>query len=705
MNIEKLDAVYKLYKFQVLPLSDSNARIYSFKTRYYSNADIIILNKNLSKDQKNDLIEKVATLGYAVQIREYQTIEEAENSLFDGFFDIDGSKKEHLNSYNIYKKKIELTIFGNYEYINSEFIDETRNLVRSDSIIQKILSDLKQEGPVLVMLEAAAGFGKTSTSYEVLKHLVEDKENGQIPLFTELSRNRQASIFKYVLYDEIDRRFTAVSLDLVNKHIIDGRIPVIIDGFDELLKNNNEQSDDRFEDAEPMLETIKELLKGQAKIILTTRRTAIFSDDEFSAWLHRNVTDFSFMHYSISEPSIQEWISGQREKDLKRVGLNLKSIANPVLLSYLRSMTDEEFSTSLNNIDQIIDNYIHKLMDREMQRQELTMSIEEQHSVLKSISDYFAQQDITSENRDSLEKKIYERHASLLHSVIERYPIGRKPSIDQLVSKVVMHAFLDKKGDSGQQIGFVNEFILGTFVGQNLIDETDSWLASERFLDFLLVAYIPRDRSTKLKIYEILNRQILSILSTEHRAYVDNYLFGCLNHDLENAFIADMEFRNKFSNGIQIKNVFFSHCEFYNIDFDFHRSQSISFINCTFYGCTIPKGDTQRNVIDFTNCISDNNQLIFEEMQVDISIERIEWDLNRYQRKVLEKFWPSGKERFIPHKRPGTLRLGFAAEEIEEVHVAIDTLIKNGILIQRRGHHSLELNIEHIIEIKKILGR
>ena len=60
---------------------------------------------------------------------------------------------------------------------------------------------------------------------------------------------------------------------------------------------------------------------------------------------------------------------------------------------------------------------------------------------------------------------------------------------------------------------------------------------------------------------------------------------------------------------------------------------------------------------------------------------------------------------FFLHKRQSTLRLGIPAEQVADIDEAIESLIKKDLLIKLRGHHSLELNIEYINEIKKILDR
>lgn len=705
MDLKKLDELYKQYRFQTLPISLQGVKVYSFTSKYFNNADLVVTDRQVDKKAIERITKEVEALGFAVTVRNYKTISEAEDNLFDGFFDIEKSNLLLRKAYDEYTSKVEQVIFGKYEYIRSEYVDLEEDVIKKDDIVKTLIDNIKTPGPVLILLEAAAGFGKTSTAYEVIKIFSEEKNSKKIPLFTELSRNRQASIFKYVLYDEINRRFLGSSLELTIKHIVEGRIPVIIDGFDELLKQKAfEKSAEKFEDAEPMLETIKELLQGEAKIFLTTRRTAIFKDDEFYKWLDENAENFSIFRYSITEPTISDWIPSAREKALQKAGLNLKSISNPVLLGYLRSLSEEQFLQCLDNIDIIIEDYISRLMNRENERQDLNMTVDEQKKVLQIISSHFTNNDITSENKETLEKRILESEQKLLLSVIERFPGANRPSIDQLLNKIIIHAFLDRKSDNDHQIGFVNDFILGSFVGANLLQEQNKWFGTERFIDFILTSYIPRSESTRKEIYEILDKDLLEYLNIEKQIFIDNYLFGSINRELENQFIKELEFRTAFINDKKLSNCIFSDCEFYDINLseELRKSENIFFINCSFYNCKLETIDDEISVT-FTNCsfIPEFNLKITTEKESYQDDSPIEF----YKRKVLEKFWQSGKDHFNPHKRLATLRLGVSPQELEQVDKAIEDLIREGIILQLRGHHSLHLNIQQLSKIKEILHR
>ena len=93
-----------------------------------------------------------------------------------------------------------------------------------------------------------------------------------VPIYIELSKNRTASIFRYILLDEIDRKFSFMNTEVVQEEIARGFVPLVIDGFDELisramkvLQETNEDIIPQFEDAETMLDTIADLLKHKSE--------------------------------------------------------------------------------------------------------------------------------------------------------------------------------------------------------------------------------------------------------------------------------------------------------------------------------------------------------------------------------------------------------------------------------------------------------
>ncbi|HFO8147377.1 TPA: NACHT domain-containing protein, partial [Escherichia coli] len=162
----------------------------------------------------------------------------------------------------------------------------------------------------LILIEAPAGFGKTCTSYEILNSLI-SIDGAPIPFFTEFSRDRQAKVFSHVFVREVDRSFRTVKSDLVIDETKNGKIVLVLDGFDELLNDttSNKTNDIDFEKAQPMLETIGELLTKSAKVILTSRRAAIFDGEIFQEWKDKYRDNFDVVRYRLNSPEVRDWLS------------------------------------------------------------------------------------------------------------------------------------------------------------------------------------------------------------------------------------------------------------------------------------------------------------------------------------------------------------------------------------------------------------
>ena len=77
---------------------------------------------------------------------------------------------------------------------------------------------------------------------------------------------------------------------------------ILIDGFDELLSKDFSTDSTELRDVESMLNTILDLLVGNSRIIITSRKTAIFSSEEFNSLIDKifSFKLFIFEIYSIS---------------------------------------------------------------------------------------------------------------------------------------------------------------------------------------------------------------------------------------------------------------------------------------------------------------------------------------------------------------------------------------------------------------------
>ena len=209
-----------------------------------------------------------------------------------------------------------------------------------------------------------------------------------------MSRNRDAKQFKYILWSEIDKeKDTTAKQELVVYNIKKGKIPLIIDGFDELLSKNIDNGKagqlNEFEQVETMLSTIGDLLTDEAKIILTSRKTAIFAGAEFGDWVDSYNGNFDVIRFQLEKPNIKQWLSTERYEEIIGKNVPLDNISNPVLLTYLRNISKEDFSDLLVYPETITDKYFEYLLNREKERQNLIIRWEDQMQIFENLAKSF----------------------------------------------------------------------------------------------------------------------------------------------------------------------------------------------------------------------------------------------------------------------------------------------------------------------------
>ena len=184
MEPHQLDNLYKKYGFnRIITPKDYQVRAYSLRTGYFLNADIVNFGSVEDAEKAKRNLEEN---GFACTIRNYKTIEEANKLLFDGFFATESHKKRLGLEYKKFQEKSSKAIHGSYEYISARFTSSKELETPQIEIIKYISELLSKDGPILIILEAAAGYGKTCTSFEVLNSLL-SQDTGKIPIMTEFS--------------------------------------------------------------------------------------------------------------------------------------------------------------------------------------------------------------------------------------------------------------------------------------------------------------------------------------------------------------------------------------------------------------------------------------------------------------------------------------------------------------------------------------
>ncbi|UXZ96191.1 hypothetical protein K3169_28585 [Pseudomonas phytophila] len=702
IDTTELKKIYKQYGFEEAKSNEPDIHVFTYRSGHFHNADIVKVSE---RGDEEKVFSQFKRSGYACRIREYQTTTDIESTLFKGFFSVDSTRSKLKREYERYVDAIAKAHSddGTYQYINSHYLINDRQ--GEQTVVQEIYSRLSIDKPTLFLIEAAAGFGKTCAAYELLKEIV-TQTDAMVPLFSELSRNRQAKIFRYVLLDEIDRSFPNLRSGLVRAQIQNGNVPVILDGFDELLPQSKANQDtDDYDATEPMLETIGELLKKSAKVILTTRRTAIFDGDEFHSWVDRHNQDFEVFRIRISEPTIQDWIPPIRLAELSRMQFPIERLNNPVLLAYLRCITNSEFEEVIRTPNGIVEKYFSSMLERERKRQDLRVLPTDQYRVLKTIANDMIHNNYTAESKEYISDLILKSHPDILDNARRQYPIEEKPSLGELVTKLAGHALLDKSNEDTQGIGFVNEFVLGNFCAEIIIDDiSNEWVGGERFIEPSVIATIPRDAETKLLLWRALQFSFEFLPATEKVLYT-SILTGSLDIELENDSVEGIELQDlTMGRTAKIENFLFINCKFTNVTFCTGGIISVSFANCRFYNCGVTHGDISSK-IHALGCFSDTESFLEALQGTNGNIEDITKRISDAELFVLEKFWPRGRNTLHKHRPIRIVCSNTGTIPQDKILEAISTLRRQGIITNGDKNSVLELNLEFVAEIKAMLGR
>ncbi len=632
-RIHKIDTLFKSYNYNVAENSNNKVRIYTLRYGMYHAAEIISFDKNYDVTKYK---HEYSELGYATDVKILDSEESIEEYLFNGFFIKTPLGNELRNRYKhfVNKQLHNLPEGSDYQYIKSSYEliyqNENGNILENayydgtsdTSLIDKINTYLNETtGALFVIIEAPAGFGKTCTANEIL-NTFSVKDCKKLPFFTELSRNREARVFKHILLNEIDEQFpNGIKQNIVLEQIFKGRIPLIIDGFDELISKESNK-----DEVESMLTTIIDLLKGQAKIVITSRKTAIFNSDEFLNTIYESQNNFSLARFEIKEPTIENWLNNDKIEVIKNASFPLEQIANPVLLSYLRNISIEKLSEYVVNSDgTLINKYFDYLLQREQLRQNLKLNNESQLRIFRKLNRFMSEFNITAESKETIKELIKDYNLKSLQESLKEYIAEERPTIEDLVDTLSNHVFLDRKNNG--DVGFVNDYIFGNFIGENLILEK----FQKHYKNFTEV--IPQDFALKslesFKIQNDHNKKLLWTIYNENDFKYDTNFYFELDYSLVkefnrkyyNLFIIDKTIKNiTFNSFSMFSESNFSSVNFENCIFDTSAFKKTSFQNCGFYNCKILNAD-KINFIDFAIYACSTNNSFLEEIENKVLIE------------------------------------------------------------------------------------
>ena len=694
---EKLDKLYIHYGYE--PRSNKTNKIYLFTKSIYNGADIILNDNN---DETEKLKEQYSKAGYAVKIRKFKDIFDAENTLFKDFFKAEGVINNLKRRYDGFVQKLMNNLPENskYKYIRSSYDSSlyksdadniSSKSIRADddenSLVQSIVKQINEhEGPLLTIIEAAAGYGKTCTAFEILNEFIA-VSNNKLPFFTELSRDRKATIFKHILAFEIEEQFSnRVDSNVVIEQIKKGRIPLIIDGFDELISKDFSFSSNQFEQVESMLSTIVDLLTDNAKIIITSRKTAIFNSEEFHNWmLDRNVT-YSLSKITISEPSVSDWLSSERLEIIHSNNFPVEQISNPVLLTYLRYVDINDLREMIVENQSIVDRYFEFLLVREQDRQGLLIEPETQARIFRKLVRFLTEWDVKAESKEFIKDLILDYNKSILEETRKKYTPDQRPRIDQLADILSNHAFLDRK-ETGL-IGIVNEFVFGTLVGENLI--MGKYLEyypeffkslSQSFALLAVQAFQVQTKENKNKLWQVF---------FDYPFEYEHQFFFKLDIDFKNEIIRNYEFATlndftldnlQFTKPFQFDTTTFTVCTFLNCEFSLKAFKNTTFVNCRFFDCKFSEQEESYSDSFFSTygCIDDNG---FLKNLYEIEVNNVEDEVN-LEKEILDLYFKIGSQQ-PRHRQLSNIKSDLKEYEEKDISRTLHLIQTEG-LVQFNG--------------------
>lgn len=698
MNVDHLDCLFQEYGYDVKERTTSY-RVYLLNQGMYHGAEIQIMDDCINAIP---ILERYSKLGYHAKQQRFKSIEQAESYLFKGFFNTQTTANDINRRYTEFAAN-QVKHYCNcgikYQYISMPYSICSEGVEDSKSgtldIISAIKEAINRKGAHLVVVEAAAGFGKTCTAYEVYKSFLDNSEY-QKPIFTELSRNRDAKQFKYILWSEIDKeKDTTAKQELVVYNIKKGKIPLIIDGFDELLSKNIDNGKagqlNEFEQVETMLSTIGDLLTDEAKIILTSRKTAIFAGTEFGDWVDSYNGNFDVIRFQLEKPNIKQWLSTERYDEIISKNVPLDSISNPVLLTYLRNISKEDFSDLLIYPEMITDKYFEYLLNREKERQNLVIRWEDQMLIFENLAKSFVDFDITGENRNFVKELIIEYNKSRLLYYKELMPT--KQTLDELADTLTNHALLDRIGNK-DFITFINEFIFGYLLGKSIQKDQTTFLQKlnpipEHLIELAIYAYKYSSNDDKLRLW---NK--FSIIKDKMSLYLaittDCILLRKIKGNYKYAGLNSFRFEDIsiFSEECNFVETSFVDSVFERCTFDVNAFHNVTFTGCKFINCNVRANlSSTSNNIHCYGCDDYNTGFISSLIEViPSSVLQKQEDIN-LEIEILGKYFKvdgkSPKMRYI-----SALRKEFGEQDLDVIFATFDLLKKKGmILIDGNNSH------------------
>lgn len=192
-KFSKLTNLYELFHFEKLDekeFSDTCA-VYLYSNGYFKNIEIFTIFDD-KYDSVLQLKKKYEEAAYSVKVVSYRSLQEAHDKLYAGFFDLEKTIKRFKCEYQNYcdqqTKKLSTAAENiQYEYIHGDFY-QNGNIVDNQDIVALVGNEMLKEEAKLIIIEAAAGMGKTSSSYEIFNYILQNHKQRYFYPFSERIR-------------------------------------------------------------------------------------------------------------------------------------------------------------------------------------------------------------------------------------------------------------------------------------------------------------------------------------------------------------------------------------------------------------------------------------------------------------------------------------------------------------------------------------
>ena len=232
--MDHLDCLFQEYGYDVKERTASY-RVYLLNQGMYHGAEIQIMDDDIDA---TPILDRYSKLGYHAKQQRFKSIEQAESYLFKGFFNTQTTANDINRRYTEFAAN-QVKHYCNcgikYQYISmpySIYSEGAEDTVSGTSdIISAIKEAINRKGAHLVVVEAAAGFGKTCTAYEVYKSFL-DNISSNLNKESKSSKNKLDSIETKI------SKLTTRKNNALNKFIDDC---ISKDDYDNLVESINSE--------------------------------------------------------------------------------------------------------------------------------------------------------------------------------------------------------------------------------------------------------------------------------------------------------------------------------------------------------------------------------------------------------------------------------------------------------------------------------